>query len=39
MSFLLVKVKEMFSTGIKWENSPPYCRQLPALEKIDPGLC
>jgi len=24
---------------IKWENSPPYCRQLPALEKIEPGRC
>jgi len=42
MSTLLVKVKEIFfffPTGIKWENSPLYCRQLPALEKIQPGWC
>jgi len=26
-----------FSTGFKCGNSPPYCRQLPALEKTDPA--
>ena len=40
MSTVLVEVKDVFfSTGIKWGNSPPYCRQLPAVEKIDPGWC
>ena len=25
-----------FSTGIKWDNTPPYCGQLPGLEKTGP---
>ena len=25
--------------GIKWESSPSYCGQLPALKKIEPVLC
>jgi len=38
MGILLVKLKEMFfPTEFKWENSPHYCRQLPALEKIEPA--
>ena len=40
MSNVLVKVEDVFfSIGSKWENSLPYCRQLPALEKIDPNWC
>jgi hypothetical protein len=41
MSALLVKVKQMisFSTEIMWENIPPYCGQLPTLEKIEPAKC
>ena len=40
MSTVLLEVKEVyFSTGIKRDNSPPYCGQLPALEEIEPALC
>jgi hypothetical protein len=40
MNALLVKSRDVFfSTGIKWKNSSPYCGQLPALEKIQPGWC
>jgi hypothetical protein len=39
MSAVLVKVTDVFfSTGIKWDNSPPYCGQLPALEETEPAL-
>jgi len=40
MSTVSFIVKELlFSTGIKWGNGPPYCGQLPAPEKIQPGWC
>jgi hypothetical protein len=41
MSALLVIVKEMFffSTEFKWDNSPPYCGRLPAIEKTEPEVC
>jgi len=37
--WLLVEGNKMVSTGIKWDNSAPYCGQLPAVEKIETGWC
>jgi len=39
LAFSRRKWDVFFSTGIKWDNSAPYCGQLPALEKIETVSC